>query len=286
MAVMTTLLATPASAAIPAPSGAGGVDQGADSTVIVVTISASTDGSPGVVAADSPVLRSPIRYVANAVPYIPEDPDVALCTLGGGTRGWWFVITAYDTTTGHVVGAGERVCVPLDDQNVPAIPPPPALPEPPTIGEIWNAAAIAQPTLAASPTDVGVTGLETWLWATGPDTVTVATPALNGYVVTGTATRVGYTFDFGDGPVQSSETGGTEADPAARHTYETKGTYRVTVASVWEAAFTMTGPGFTDPVPIDVATAQVRTTRDYCVVEIRSTLVGDETPARPDTITC
>ena len=35
----------------------------------------------------------------------------------------------------------------------------------------------------------------------------------------------------------------------------------------------MTGPGITTPLPVDLRTAQLTTTRDYTVVEIRSVLV-------------
>jgi hypothetical protein len=35
----------------------------------------------------------------------------------------------------------------------------------------------------------------------------------------------------------------------------------------------MTGPGIPTPVPVDLRTAQLATTRDYQVVEIRSILI-------------
>ncbi len=256
------------------PDGGANIEEGEDNTTLSVAIGSSEDGTVVVVPADSPSLRRPIRYTSEPVPYVVEDPDVALCQNGDGTWGWTFVVTAYDTVTGEVIGDRQIVCVPIDDPDTPTVPPPPPLPEPPTIGEIWNAAAIPTPTLSTSPITDGVTGLETWLWATGPDTITVTTAPLDGYVVTGTATRTGYTWDFDDGPVQTSTTGGSEAEPAARHTYETKGPYTLRVTSTWTATFTMTGPGITIPLPIDTGTAHVRTTRDYRVVEIRGVLVG------------
>ena len=117
-----------------------------------------------------------------------------------------FVVTAYDTVTGAVIGDRQITCVPIADPDAPAVPTAPTLPEPPTIGEIWNATNIPTPSLSTSPITDGVTGLETWLWATGPDTITVTTAPLNGYTVTGTATRTGYTFDFDDGPIPVSYT--------------------------------------------------------------------------------
>ncbi|MDZ4825317.1 MAG: hypothetical protein SGJ13_02500, partial [Actinomycetota bacterium] len=63
-----------------------------------------------------------------------------------------------------------------DPDDTTVAPEPPALPEPPTIGEICQAAATAnipRPTIGVSPHVDGVTGLETWLWATGTDVVTI-----------------------------------------------------------------------------------------------------------------
>jgi len=272
--VLVSALAPPASSTALTPIGDGHVESSDDSATLLVSVSSSDDGTVVTVPADSPSLRRPIRYTAEPVPYVVEDPDVAICQINDTTWGWTFVVTAYDTVTGAVIGDRQITCVPIADPDAPAVPAAPTLPEPPTIGEIWNATNIPTPSLSTSPITDGVTGLETWLWATGPDTITVTTAPLNGYTVTGTATRTGYTFDFDDGPIQTSTTGGSEAEPAARHTYETKGPYTLAVTSTWTATFTMTGPGITTPLPIDTGTAHVRTTHNYRVVEIRGVLVG------------
>ena len=163
--------------------------------------------------------------------------------------------------------------MPLTDPGSLTPPPPPVLPQPPTIGEIWNAAAIPGPQIGISPTTEGVTGLETWMWAANAQTSVAVSVTLDGFTVTGTAQLVGYEFDFGDGASTSTTTGGSEAQPAVRHTYETKGEYALGVASLWRGEFVMTGPGITTPLPVDLRTAQLTTTRDYTVVEIRSVLV-------------
>jgi hypothetical protein len=152
-------------------------------------------------------------------------------------------------------------------------PPPPALPQPPTIGEIWNAAAIPAPQVGINPTTQGVTGLETWMWAANAQTTVGVAVTLDGFTVTGTARLVGYEFDFGEGAPVTSTTGGTESEPAVRHTYETKGDYSIRVAALWRGEFVMAGPGITTPLPVDLRTAQLTSTRDYDVVEIRSVLV-------------
>ncbi len=82
------------------------------------------------------------------------------------------------------------------------------------------------------------------------------------------------TWLYGAGSRSTSDVGGSEADPPARHTYETKGPYVLSVSSTWTAAFTLTGPNLSVALPVDVGTVAVTTTRDYRVVEIRGVLVG------------
>jgi hypothetical protein len=95
----------------------------------------------------------------------------------------------------------------------------------------------------------------------------------DGYTVTGTAHLVAYTIDTGESVVDATGPG-TEDAPAARHTYETKGTYTLTVTAVWQAEATMTAPGITTPVTVDLGTATITTTQPYEVHEIRSQLTG------------
>jgi PKD domain len=188
--------------------------------------------------------------------------------------GWRYTVYRRDRATGQLIGEPELICVPLADPTSPNPPPPPALPQPPTLGEIWNAAALPAPEIGISPTVHGVTGLETWMWAANPRTVVSVSVTLDGFTVTGTARLAGYRFDFGDGAPVETTTGGSEQQPPARHTYETKGTYTIRVSSVWRGEFVMTGPGITTPLPVDLRTVQLTNTRGYEVVEVRSVLVG------------
>ena len=96
-----------------------------------------------------------------------------------------------------------------------------------------------------------------------PQTSVAVSVTLDGFTVTGTAQLVGYEFDFGEALRRRRRPAGSEAQPAVRHTYETKGDYTLRVASLWHGEFVMTGPGITTPLPVDLRTAQLTTTRDY-----------------------
>jgi hypothetical protein len=190
---------------------------------------------------------------------------------GDPLGGWWYLIVGHDRATGTIVSR-EPVCVPFPDPSDPGPPPPPPVPQPPTIGEIWRAVDLPVPAIGVNPSDRGVTGLETWLWTATPDSVVIDV-TIDGFVVTGTARVVGYRFDTGDGAVIDAAGPGTETEPAARHTYETKRTYDLHVETVWQADAVMDGPDLTAPVRVDLNQAVVRSTRSYQVVEVRSILV-------------
>ena len=100
------------------------------------------------------------------------------------------------------------------------------------------------------------------MWAANAQTSVAVSVTLDGFTVTGTAQLVGYEFDFGDGASTSTTTGGSEPQPAVRHTYETKGEYTLASRACGAASFVMTGPGITTPLPVDLRTAQLTTTRD------------------------
>jgi hypothetical protein len=199
----------------------------------------------------------------------PFDP-----ATGAVPWGWRYTVYLRDRSTGALVGEPRQICVPLTDPASDTPPPPPALPEPPTIGEIWDAVSLSAPEVGVSPTNEGVTGLETRLWAANPRHDVGVSVTLDGFTVTGTAHLVGYRFDFGDGEATTTTTAGNASTPAARHVYETKGAYVLRIAALWRGQFVMTGPGIVTPVPVDLRTAQLTTTRAYRVAEIRSVLRG------------
>ena len=147
------------------------------------------------------------------------------------------------------------------------------MPQPPTIGEIWRSIALPVPSIGASPSARGITGLSTRVWTDGSGPVAIAV-SLGGFTITGTANVIGYgVFAGEDGWISSAEAGAAD-DPAAEHTYETTGTYRLGVATRWSASAVISGPGLVTPLTIDLGTAIVTNGRDYPVVQIRSRLVG------------
>ena len=94
------------------------------------------------------------------------------------------------------------------------------------------------------------------------------------WTVTGTAGLAEVTFDLGDGETVTASGPGSEAEPAATHVYETKGTYTITVTARWTADFVLAGPGLPGR-PTPMGAAVLRSTRDYPVQEVRGLLVPD-----------
>jgi hypothetical protein len=196
-------------------------------------------------------------------------PELPAYPLGNG---WWFNIELFVTATGADLGTIGRLCVPFAGAPANAAPAAPTPPQPPTLGEIWNAVGLPTPPVGASPDAKGITGLPTWVWTAGSAPVAVAVN-LAGYRVTGTARVIGYGVFPGEGGWVRSDVAGGPGEPASEHTYETTGTYRLGVATVWTATAVMTGPGLAAPLAIDLGTAIVTNGRDYPVVQIRSRLL-------------
>ncbi len=249
--------------------GGGGIHHGPGGGTLTVGLTVSMDGSPGL-PASSPGLPSPYKVIATPS-HDPTSPIAGLCNPGGGINfGWIWEVRVIDTTTGALI-SDTPLCVALG----PGTPPPgpgPIEATPPTIGEIWKQVAIPQPPLELSPPDEGVTGLDTWMWSTSPATITIDA-AINGWTVTGVATRTAFVFDAGEGDGAALRTadGGSLAHPALSHVYETKGTYTVEVAAIWTATVTMTGPGIVAR-RTPIGTAWLTVSGDYPVVEVRSNL--------------
>ncbi len=276
---ITVLLGVTAVPAHAAGSGDGGLDNGPGGPHVSVgleVVAPGGDGSQSYTPDDEHAPR-PIRY--EAVPAQSPPPGLDnLCNAASGAVapgeiawGWWYTIVAIDNATGAVLSR-DVVCVPLPIAGANEPPPPPALPVPPTVGEIWRAVGLPAPTVGVSPAGEGVVGLPTWLWSGGPGTVQVAV-GLDGYTVTGVATRTEYRFDAGDGTVTATPAPGSRTAPAVTHVYDVKGDHALRVGAVWEATVTMTGPGLPAPVPVAIGSAVVTATRDYGVVEVRSVLL-------------
>jgi hypothetical protein len=154
--------------------------------------------------------------------------------------------------------------------GVPIVPPAPPTPE-----EAWRAVPIPQPGININPGELGATGVETWLWSSAADPVSVSV-TLRGYAVTGVAAPTEWHWNMGamagtSNPPPGLRAGrpGSPDQPAVRYTYETKGGYTITHQVEWSGTFTVSGwglPGLT----LDAGAIVVESSRPYQVVEIRS----------------
>jgi len=288
---IAVVLATPVRAgaqsgnrAVDAASGTGGGTFGGTppelGVGLLVTAPGTADGGGhDVFHAGDPAAPRPV--FARAIPADSGDGNGIenLCRTPAGPtgpeyaigNGWNFFIELFATVDGRYLGSAGVVCQPLAGPASDGPPDPPDVPQPPTIGEIWRAAGLAAPAIGTNPEVRGVTGLPTWVWTGSAAPVTVAV-ALDGYRITGRASVVGYGGYSGEGRWTRSDAPGDANDPAFTHTYETRGTYRLGVATIWNADAVMTGPGLATPLSIDLGSALVTNARDYPVVSVRSVL--------------
>ncbi len=203
-----------------------------------------------------------VAYVSYRV--VPERAAI------GSLAGWCAVAgSPLGGTEYHVIGtaangavvADSRVCVPIQTAGVaPAI----VLPQPPTVLETWRAARLPAPDIRTDPATRGITGLDTRIWTTGPDTKSIDA-AIRGYRIVGTATLDHYTISVDGGAARDAGSG--------HYTFETKGTHTIVIGAVWHGTATLTGPGLAVPVVLpDIGTATLTTTRTYPVNEIRAVL--------------
>jgi hypothetical protein len=99
-----------------------------------------------------------------------------------------------------------------------------------------------------NPDPEALTGLESWFWYDGPTTHTWQSPVHEGRTadcliipapapITYTATLTGYRYTIDDSrPARvDAHHAGNREDPAARHTYRTKGEWPVAVTCTWTA---------------------------------------------------
>jgi hypothetical protein len=194
-------------------------------------------------------------------------PVNPICDAGFGAGGVPYTLVVQDLS-GSIVNMEAR-CVPVGTAG-PVLP---ALPPVPSVGEIWRAALrqIPPPKIGINPRPTGLTGLDTWLWYEGPEELQVAT-SIGPWTVTGTARVQDVTFEMGDGRTAKATGAGSEADPAARYVYETKGTYDVVVTATWEADLVLSGPGL-PARPTPIGSAVLRSSEPYPVQEVRGLLV-------------
>jgi hypothetical protein len=270
LAAFAALVMTPASALAeagdPNPQAGGGV---AGDSFFVGIISPGRSGGGGTVSAGDP--NGPPAYKYTWVPGGVIAGRGPSCDAGFGQPGWLHTLVVTDLS-GAIVNQEVR-CLALNPDG--SLPAPPTLPPVPSIGEIWRAALrqIPPPKIGINPRPIGLTGLETWLWYEGPEELQVST-SIGPWTVTGTARVQDVTFEMGEGRTARASRAGSEADPAARYVYETKGEYRVVATARWGAEFVLTGPGL-PPRPTPMGVAVLRSSEDYPVQEVRGLLVPD-----------
>jgi hypothetical protein len=142
--------------------------------------------------------------------------------------------------------------------------------------------ALPAPLLGIDPAAEGLTGLEAYLWyrddgrsplepVRGRRGLSVTATA-GPHTITARAWIVEYRWDMGDGSRYVTRAPGSPSNPAARHVYERKGNYTITVETVWAGEYTWqlegaSGAGELGPV-------SRASTQSYGVVEVRSVLVG------------
>ena len=146
---------------------------------------------------------------------------------------------------------------------------------PPTSAELLGAAPIPEPAILANPGGRGLTGLESRFWAADPGPVSVSV-TIRGWNVTGTLTAQQWTWTTGDGSRYESSSAGSADQPAAKHTYETKDTWPITLEVSWSGSYTVSGFG-TSYTVTGLAT-EGTSTLDYEVIEVRG-VVDEPRPA-------
>jgi hypothetical protein len=186
----------------------------------------------------------------------------AVCTTADGQLGVYYRFTLRVIATGEILDTYFR-CIP----GGPA--PPATPPAAPTREELRKSVPVPEPSIAANPSGQGVTGLDSWFWANQAGPVT-ATVTLRGWTVTGTLTPTKWVWATGDGASYTASTPGSEADPAVKHAYQTKGSRQLTVDVSWEGSYAVSGYGTAYTVE-DLATESTAAV-DYPVAEIRSVL--------------
>jgi hypothetical protein len=249
------------------PPAAGGGTSG-DSFFVGIVAPAQDGGARNVSSAD-PAAAPAYRYTwlpPTTGGLAPIDP---ICDAGAGAAGRPYTLVVQDLNGGIVNMESRCVAVGLAGPVLPDLPPVPS------IGEIWRAALrqIPPPRIGINPRPTGLTGLDTWLWYEGPAELQVST-SIGPWTVTGTARVQDVVFEMGEGRTARATDPGSEANPAARYVYETKGRYTIVATARWGADFVLTGPGLAArPTPMGIAV--LRSTEDYPVQEVRGLLVPE-----------
>lgn len=184
---------------------------------------------------------------------IPADQAAAL----GACDGTWYHFEYVHAREGWVSTNFDRCVAPGE---------PPTLPAVPTLQQVMDAAHVDPPVIAVNPTE-GITGLESWFWQDAAETSVEASVDVDGWEVAASLAAVEWRWTV-EGETYTSTSPGSEAEPAARHVFDTKGTHEVTVEIVWEGSFDVTGYGVT--FEMEALDATSSGSLDYTVVEVVS----------------
>ena len=144
----------------------------------------------------------------------------------------------------------------------PAPPPPP--PPPPTASEVLASCPDpSTPSIGVNPEQRGITGLETYLWAS-PASTLASGGTIRGYAVGCVVEPVRWTFTTGDGASYSrARHGGPAPDHVVEHIYDTRNepdeNYTLTLTVTW-----------TRTTSLGRDTITTAASRPYHVVEVRS----------------
>ena len=243
------LLVTPQAVARAAPSGGGGF----------------CDLEPGLCAGlktvgVEPEDRAPRRYREPSRFYWRtfEYTGPVHCY---GLEGRQIYMRLIDRLTNEVIDERFR-CPPPATGGLPELP---SVPPPPSA--VWDKVPLPAPEVRVNPGPGGLTGLETYFWYDQPVTQSLQLE-LDGFITTIDARVVRLRWRTGDGTELTSTVPGSPTQPAARHVYETKGSYTVTLDVTWSGTYRFAGPGL-DPITVPLGERTFSGQAVYPVAEIR-----------------
>jgi hypothetical protein len=198
-------------------------------------------------------------------------------SCSSGSRGMLGNAAAQDCVVGILAGRRAATSTEVGASPSPTIVPPSRIAVEDAVSK-----ALPTPVLGIDPRAEGLTGLESRLWyrddgrsplePVGGRRGLSVTATAGPHTITARAWIVEYRWDMGDGSRYVTRAPGSPSNPAARHVYERKGNYTITVETVWAGEYTWqlegaSGAGELGPV-------SRASTQSYGVVEVRSVLVG------------
>jgi hypothetical protein len=270
LAVASLLALLPGSAsADPEGTGFSGIAESRDQTTVHVTAESGFDAGPGQQIA-SPHNGSPTFSQASTRP--PPEPSLSyidnVCGMlpDGQVRVRDSIFSS--EISGCLLGfRPEQGAQGPDGRG-------PRSPQPPGPGRIIDRVIelVAAPELDIAPSDIGLTGLETYVWIDEPAPVSISASA-GGTTVDARAFPSQYLWDWGDGNDTLTYDSGrpwTRHRPGSiEHIYETRGRYDLSAEVVWEAQWRINGGSWQalgffslgDSVDYPVRQVQARLTR-------------------------